>query len=93
MAFTDDRQAVSVMVGRLVPRGSGESEETNSSVDEGLIVAAQDILVALGQDYGGETESGRIAFEDKSRHLAEALSRFLEIAKEGPESGEMGEYA
>jgi hypothetical protein len=85
MPLSDDGHAISVMVGRLAPKGPGAEEELEGEIDEGLIVAARDVLVALGQDGGArDSDSAAQAFEDKARHLAGALFHFFEIADSRP---------
>ncbi len=56
---------------------------------EELVVAAGDILAALGQDYGmaGDApESRKAEFWDKARRLAARLHDFCEIADSMPHS-------
>jgi hypothetical protein len=101
MPLADSKRAISVMVGRLVPKGPGSQEEAEGEIDEGMVSAARDILVALGQDSGIRDSDSRLqAFEDQARHLAGALYHFFELADasphyegehHGPEAGESEE--
>lgn len=89
--LSPNKSAISVMVGRLAPKGPEiEGESAGPEIDEGLIVAARDIMVALGQDGGvRDSDSAMQSFEDRSRHLAEALSNFLDVASpKGSSSGD-----
>jgi hypothetical protein len=90
MPLKDDKHAISVMVGRLVPKGPGSQEEAEGEIDEGMVAAARDVLVALGQDsMTRDSDSAMQAFDDKARHLASALYHFFEIADASPhEEGE-----
>jgi hypothetical protein len=84
--------AISVMVGRLAPKGpESEEQPAEREVDEGLVVAARDVLVALGMDSMiRDSDSAMQAFEDKARHLAEALATFVEMASSGSEAPPSG---
>jgi hypothetical protein len=54
-----------------------ESDDDCCEVTDDLQAAAEDVLVALGQDYGAsESESGKNAFHDKAKRLAQALRAF-----------------
>jgi hypothetical protein len=90
--LSPNKHAISVIVGRLAPKGP-ESEEkpAEREVDEGLVIAARDILVALGMDsMTRDSDSAMQAFEDRARHLAEALAIFVGMASSGAESPPSG---
>jgi hypothetical protein len=88
--FEPREKTISMIVGKLSPRH--DEPDGDEGPDDGLIVAAGDVLTALGQDYGTDTPSGRMAYEDKCHHLAEALHRFFVIADSMPHrEGEHGD--
>ena len=70
------------------PEGEGEEMEGGELAPE-LRFAAEDILVAIGQDFGSSpaaSRSEREAFEEKAEHLAEALQAFFHLCDSLPHS-------
>ena len=72
------------------PGGEGEGEEMEGEeLTPELRFAAEDILVAIGQDFGSSpaaSRSEREAFEEKAEHLAEALQAFFDLCDSLPHS-------
>jgi hypothetical protein len=63
--LSPDKHAISVIVGRLAPKGPGseEEEESGEGNSQGLEAAAEDLIVAVGaKDAAGVAEALRNAF-------------------------------
>jgi hypothetical protein len=76
--------------GRLADAPEAEPDgDEEYCCPEDLQAAAEDILVALGQDYGSSAnaqESQRQEFADKAKRLAKSLHAFFTICDGMPHS-------
>ncbi len=75
--------------GKKEDEGLGKPTPIDNPPEE-LVVAAGEILAAMGQDYGmspDASESRRAEFWAKARRLAARLSDFIEIAHGAPDMG------
>ncbi len=78
MPLRDDKHAISVMVGRLVPKGPGsQGEEPGDGNSQGIEAAAEDLIRA-------------VEMKD-ARGVAEALGNAFAILESEPRSEAMGE--
>lgn len=73
-------------------KGLGEPTPIDNPPEE-LVVAAGEIMAAMGQDYGmgsEASESRKAEFWDKARRLAARLHDFFEICESMPHREEEG---
>lgn len=78
---------ISAIVAKAAPSKEPDGDEKREAAPASLQVAAEEILAALGQDYGSSPNADRgqrEAFEDKRDRLVVALRSFCEIVDSGP---------